>query len=357
MKIISIKSYKRSLALKKPYSIARDTFYDTENVFFEIELDNGMLGLGAACPEGAVVGETAEITIRNLESEAVQQLVGKDIREFLAHISKIAEVYGQFPGTMAAVDIALHDAFGQWLGIPIIDFYGRKHEKMLTSITIGIKDVPETIAEAKEYYSQGFKALKVKTGLDPQEDAERVLKLREIFGEYFRIRVDANTGYDVQQLKQFLDLTRNSGIEVIEQPFLPGREQDLLYFSPELRKIFTADESLTSPKSALALTKDMPYGVFNIKLMKCGGIRPALQIADIASHADIDLFWGCNDESLISITAALHAALSCRQTKFLDLDGSFDLAEDLAEGGFILEDGYLMTSSKSGLGLNKKMIL
>lgn len=357
MKITSIKAFKRSLALKKPYTIARDTFYDTENVFLEIGLANGMIGLGAACPEGAVVGETAEVTIRNLESGEVQELIGKDIREFLAHISKIAEDFGRFPGTMAAIDIALHDAFGQWLDIPIVDFYGRKHEKMLTSITIGIKDVPDTIAEAKEYYGQGFKALKIKTGLDPQEDAARILKLRETFGEHFSIRVDANTGYDVQQLGQFLALTKNAGVEVIEQPFLPGLEKELLHFAPELRKVFTADESLTSPKSALALTKDIPYGVFNIKLMKCGGIKPALQIADIANHAGIDLFWGCNDESLISISAALHAALSCAHTKFLDLDGSFDLAEDLAEGGFILDDGYLMANGRSGFGLNKKTIL
>ena len=353
MKIASIETYKRSLALKKPYTIARDTFYDTENVFFEIYLANGMIGLGAACPEGAVVGETAEITINNLESDLVQALVGKDIRGFSGHISAIAEVYGKFPGTMAAIDIALHDAFGQWLDIPIVDFYGRKHRQMLTSITIGIKNVPDTIEEAKEYYSQGFKALKVKTGLHPEEDAERILKLREIFKDHFSLRVDVNTGYDLRQLSLFLKLTKDARVEVIEQPFLPGKEKNLLHFPRKLRKIFTADESLTSPATAMSLAKDMPYGIFNIKLMKCGGIRPALQIAGIAQHASVDLFWGCNDESRISIAAALHAALSCSHTKFLDLDGSFDLAEDLAEGGFILKDGYLMTNHKSGLGLTK----
>lgn len=353
MKIKSISAYKRSLALKKPYTIARDTFYDTENVFFEVHLANGMIGLGAACPEGAVVGETADVTIKNLESDTVQQLVGKDIREFLAHIRAVGDVYVKFPGTMAAVDIALHDAFGQFLDIPVVDFYGRKHQKMLTSITIGIKNVAETIEEAKGYYDEGFRALKVKTGLDPQEDAERILKLRETFKDHFSIRVDANTGYDVKQLSHFLELTRNSNVEVIEQPFLPGKENDLLQFEPDLRKIFTADESLTSPATGLELTKNRPYGIFNIKLMKCGGIVPGLEIASIAKHAQIDLFWGCNDESLISITAALHAALSCKHTRFLDLDGSFDLAEDLAEGGFILEDGYLTIGNKSGLGLTK----
>lgn len=353
MKITAIHAYKRSLALKKPYTISRSTFYDTENVFLEIELANGIIGLGAACPEGAVVGETAEVTIGNLNSDEVLQLVGKDIRGCMAYISALAEVYGSFPGTMAAVDIALHDAFGQWLDIPVVDFYGRQHHRMQTSITIGIKNVQETLEEARDYRSQGFKALKVKTGLDAEEDAERIIRLRETFGNYFSIRVDANTGYSPQQLTRFLELTEHAGIEVIEQPFLPGKEEELLQFDRGLRKVLAADESLTTPATAVALSRDQPYGIFNIKLMKCGGIRPALEIASVARHSGISLFWGCNDESRISITAALHAAFACRHTRFLDLDGSFDLAEDLAEGGFILEDGCLLLNEGSGLGLTK----
>jgi L-alanine-DL-glutamate epimerase-like enolase superfamily enzyme len=87
--------------------------------------------------------------------------------------------------------------------------------------------------------------------------------------------------------------------------------------------------------------------------MKCGGIMGAKAIAGIAANAGIDLFWGCNDESIISITAALHSAYSCNNTKWLDLDGSFDIAKDLVEGGFKLKDGYLYPLGLPGLGLQK----
>jgi len=353
MKIKAIRAYKRSLALKKPYTIARDTFTDTVNVFFEVELANGITGLGAACPEYEVVGETADMTLLNLQSDAVSYLVGRDIREFLAHISHFQRTISHLPGTLAAIDIALHDAFGQWISTPIVNFYGRQHQKMLTSITIGIKGVAETLLEAKEYREQGFRALKVKTGLDEKEDAERIIRLREEFKDHFSIRVDANTGYTPAQLRYFLTATKNENIEVIEQPFLPGKENDLLQFTPSIRALLAADESLTGVHSALALAKDVPYGIYNIKLMKCGGIKTALEIAAIARQASISLFWGCNDESCISIAAALHAALSCEHTRFLDLDGSFDLAEDLAGGGFVLEDGYLFPNERPGLGLIK----
>jgi L-alanine-DL-glutamate epimerase-like enolase superfamily enzyme len=85
--------------------------------------------------------------------------------------------------------------------------------------------------------------------------------------------------------------------------------------------------------------------------MKCGGMSGALEIANIAKNAGISLFWGCNDESIISITAALHAAYACPNTRYIDLDGSFDLAEDVVTGGFQLRDGSLHLTGQSGLGL------
>jgi L-alanine-DL-glutamate epimerase-like enolase superfamily enzyme len=97
-------------------------------------------------------------------------------------------------------------------------------------------------------------------------------------------------------------------------------------------------------------SNEKPFGIYNIKLMKCGGLVGALGIANIAYNAAIDLFWGCNDESIISITAALHVAYACPNTKYIDLDGSFDLAEDLVKGGFEIVDGAMQINHAPGFG-------
>jgi len=351
MKIKSIKAYRKNLALQKPYVIARETISDVENIFFEIELENGIRGIGAANPDPEVVGETPAQTFQNLESDFIQYLVGKDIRHFLHHIYSCSQHFGNLPGTQACIDIALHDAFCQFIGIPVVDFYGRQHEKMLTSVTIGIKEVAATLEEASDYHAKGFRVLKVKTGLDAEQDAERVIKIKEKFGSWFTVRVDANTGYDLNQLKVFLEKTKTGGVELIEQPLAPAIDIDLLQLPLSVRAILAADESLKNAVSALTLSQELQYGIFNIKLMKCGGISGALEIATIAKPAGIDLFWGCNDESIVSITAALHAAFSCPHTKYLDLDGSFDLAEDAVTGGFVIRDGYMYPNDKPGLGV------
>ncbi len=120
----------------------------------------------------------------------------------------------------------------------------------------------------------------------------------------------------------------------------------------DIRRKIAADESLVGVADALAFTRPpCPFGIYNIKLMKCGGITPGLKIAEIARLAEFDVMWGCNDESIVSIAAALHAALASEATRYLDLDGSLDLARDLVRGGFHLENGELGVTDKPGLGV------
>ena len=356
MKIRSVKTWLQQLPLTKPYTIAYKTIADTEIVFFEIVLDNGITGIGAANPFAEVVGETPAITLANLQSDFVQQLVGRDIRFFNQLIDEALLQFPHLPGTIAAIDIALHDAFCQFIGIPVVDLYGRKVDGLPTSITIGIKETAEMLEEAKANLMAGFKIIKIKTGLNVEQDIERVTKLHELFGGKMLIRVDANQGYSLDNLKYFIQQTSKLCIELIEQPMAVGKENELATLPAADRIILAADETLLDAATALQLSHPpTPYGIFNIKLMKSGGIRGAREIGLIAANAGINLFWGCNDESMVSIAAALQVAYSCSNTKYLDLDGSFDLSSDLVTGGFIVKDGLMYCSNKPGLGLQRKM--
>ena len=354
MKIVAVRAYLKKMALKKPYTIAYNTFSDVSLAFLEIELANGMIGYGSGSPAEEVVGETTQQTVDNLNTSFVANFVGKDIRHFQQIIFESNIQFPHLPGTLAAIDIALHDAFGKYLGVSIASFYGQKMNALPTSMTIGIKGLNETIQEAKEYAAMGFKVFKVKTGMDVHEDIERIKALYSAFGENYTIRVDANQGYDLDQLKLFLEATTAYPLELIEQPLPVGQEQSLLALSDAQRKRLTADEVLKDPQAALHFSAGIqPFGIYNIKLMKCGGLVGAKDIATIAQHAGIDLFWGCNDESIISITAALHMAYACPNTKYIDLDGSFDLMEDLVTGGFDVKDGCLVINNAAGFGFTK----
>ena len=352
MNITAIESFIQQLPLKKPYTIAYNTYDSVSIVFTKITLANGMVGIGTASPAEDVVGESPEQTLINLESDAVQSFVGADIRSFLSIITDIRKTFAHLPGTQAALDIALHDAFGKWTGISIAHFYGVKRNALPTSVTIGIKNIADTLAEANDYFANGFSVFKLKTGLSVEEDIEKVLLLHEKFKGKIKIRVDANQGYTLADLTKFMKATRSIPLELIEQPLKVGNEEELLSLSEEQRQKLVADESLHEESDAIRFAQpNRPFGIYNIKLMKCGGIAGAREIGQIAYTSKIDLFWGCNDESIISITAALHAAYGFTNTKYLDLDGSFDLAEDLVKGGFEIKNGLLMINEQPGLGL------
>ena len=209
---------------------------------------------------------------------------------------------------------------------------GRAHEALPTSITIGIKPVAETLAEADEYLGRGFRVLKVKIGDALETDIERLTKLRERAGASAAIRVDANVGYTIEETARFFERTSSLSIEFVEQPVPREAFEQIRTLTPRRRARIAADESLHDERDALALASppgEPACGIYNIKLMKCGGVRPAMRIAAIAETAGVSLMWGCMDESRVSIAAALHAAFASPATRFLDLDGSLDLARDV----------------------------
>ncbi|MBN9383892.1 MAG: dipeptide epimerase [Chitinophagaceae bacterium] len=355
MKIRQINVRKENLLLTRPYTIAFKTVDAVENGIIEIIADNGMKGYGAFNPSYFVVGEHLEDALAVLDEERLSSLVGKELDDIHALCAFVQKTFKTSPTARTGLEIALYDLFAQGKGLPLVQVLGQKITSMPTSITIGIKGVSETLEEAKEYTSRGFKILKVKLGISLEEDLERLIRLRERFGYDVGIIIDANQGYNARQLSRFTAETAGLQIGLIEQPLPVGQEDEMRRLPDQIKRIVAADESLVTPDNAIQLATLPPAcGFFNIKLMKCGGISQALRIADTAAAHSIWLMWGCNDESIISITAALHTAFACGHTKFIDLDGSLDLAKDVVSGGFLLKDGIMSIPDKPGLGLTER---
>jgi len=352
LKITKISWSAKKLGLKRPYKIAYKTVSDVEVVFFELELANGIRGVGSSNPSKHVVGQDTQDVIQSLQSIDFTFLESRDIEEFYALVEESRLRFRKMPGVLACVDIALHDAFTQFLKIPLGKFLGRRRAALFTSVTIGISDINDTLKETREHIEEGFKILKVKTGLDPELDAERIIKIFEKYPE-IKVRVDANQGYKKNDLVKFLTLTKDYRPELIEQPFhVENFNEFLRGFDEDIRGLIAADESIRNPEDAIKLAGEKEScGIFNIKLMKCGGISEGSIISQVSRLAKKELMWGCNDESCISISAALNLALSQPNTHYLDLDGSFDLEQDICEGGFKLSAGKLFPLDTPGLGL------
>lgn len=350
MKITAVEVEHRRLPLTKPYTISRETVCDVELSIVKIRA-GGLAGSGCASPAVEVTGESPADSRAALEG-AADLLLGRDARALGTLARLVEQRFPAAPAARAACDMALWDLLGQHLGVPVVELLGRAQLELPTSVTIGIQPTEGALDAAREYLSQGFRALKVKLGHDVDEEVDRLRQLRALVGPRITLRTDPNAGYDAATLRRFLAATRGLDLEFCEQPLPREADAALASFTAAERARFAADESVLDLADAGRLLEEpRRYGIYNLKLMKCGGISPARRMAHLAEGAGISLMWGCNDESRISIAAALHGALASPATRYLDLDGSFDLASDVVAGGFELVDGRLRPGEGAGLGL------
>lgn len=365
MKIRSWRSWRQNVPLARPYTIAYQTVSEVELLFVEIVGERGLAGYGSASPAANVTGESPDAC-----AAALERLAFLEGRDALAIGARVAEAEAALaatpaaspaatpaatPAAAAAVDMALWDLFGRAVGRPLVDLWGsRPAAPIPTSVTIGIGGLDETLEQAAEHLGAGFHCLKVKIGRESEADLERLYRLRERFGYGFGLRVDANQGYSPAELAALGGRLAELRVELVEQPLPRGRAGELAGLPEGLRRRLAADEDLHGEEDAAALVRLGSYGIWNLKLMKCGGPTPAGRLAALAGADRRELMWGCNDESVVSIAAALHAAWAAPATRYLDLDGSFDLAADPFVGGFRLADGCLLPLDEPGLGVRPR---
>ena len=347
MKVESIRAWASDVPLTRPYAISGASWDSVEMAFCELRTDDGLVGHGMASPATEVTGETRDASLRELQ--AAGWIVGADPDD----IGVLAELERRTngPAARAALDMALCDLVGKRARLPLVELLGRVKTMLPTSVTIGVKPVVETLAEAREYVERGFTTIKVKVGASLDEDLARLTMLMVEFEDQIKIRVDANQGWSESQLVEFLEETEDVAFEMIEQPLPPGHESFLRKLPPDVQRILCADESVHDEQALSRMCDEgMPYGIVNVKLQKCGGPRAAMRIANACHERKLAVMWGCNDESALGIAAALHVAFASKATRYLDLDGSLDLAKDPFAGGFAIRGGEMSTILRAGLG-------
>lgn len=353
MRISRLEAWLHTTTLTEPYTIAYESIDRCTQVFVRLVTDDG-IGYGCAAPDEAVTGETPEATVTAL-ARADDLLRGEDALRRMHAIHRLEAELPRSPSARAAVDMALLDALGRRVELPVYKLLGGYRTSIPTSITIGILPIEETLRRARAHVKRGFSALKLKGGLDVDEDVERVLRVRAAVGAEVELRFDANQGYTVDQARTFVERTTSARLEILEQPTHRGEPSHLGRVTRAVHIPVMADESMMSIGDAFRLARGDLADMVNVKLMKVGGIEAALQVNAVARSAGLEVMVGCMDESALAISAGLHFALARANVVYADLDGHLDLAEDPTAGTVRLERGVLHPSDRPGLGLGRAL--
>lgn len=351
MGIEKIEVYKSSLKYREPFRIALGTQTQSENVVVRIVTDFKVKGWGEASPSLMITGETPETVI-----EAIDKIGPKMIGMCPFRLEQIIEVMDRLVkgnnSAKAAIDMAIFDIIGKKTKKPIVMLLGGYRDEVFTDITLGIKSPRQMAKDAVNAVKRGFKALKVKVGVSPPQDVERVKRIREAIGSTIAIRIDANQGWSVRQAINVLSKLEPYNVQLVEQPV---KAEDI-HGLAEVRKKSSipvmADESVYSPEDAVQVIRAEAADLINIKLMKSGGIWKAMKIAAIAESAKIPCMVGCMGESTLGITAATHFAAAVKNIQHADLDSDILLLDKLVKrGGAKVKGSKRILPHKNGLGI------
>jgi L-alanine-DL-glutamate epimerase-like enolase superfamily enzyme len=348
MQITNVEVIPVELNLSVPYRVLYEEKVERAMlVFVRIDTGDGRSAWGCAAFDPLLTGETTAQVTRACRRCAVRALDLNPLNtEFaLAELEPLTE---GAPSALCAFDIAFHDLLGLAAGLPLHRLLGGYRYRIRTSITVGIAPVNETVELAKLRARQGFRILKLKGGLDPEEDVRRVNAVHTALPELV-LRLDADQGYDVRQALAVARVLAGK-IEMLEQP-TPAHDLSMLREVRELSRVpVLASQGVLSPETALDIATQRAAHGLSIKLTTCGGIAPARQIDAIARAARMATMVGCLNEPALLIAAGLAFALSSPNVAYGDLDGHFDLVNDPTVPGFRFEEGWLVATDVPGLG-------
>lgn len=313
---LSFKFYE--LPLRHPFTISRYTVTIQKTVVVTIS-DGAYSGYGEATvnPYYHSTVERLTATLSKIQS-AVDFNSGMHPKQMWEMIQPLV---GEDYFALCAVDMAYWDFYAKQHHLTVRHFFSQENTKTpLTSYTIAIDSIE---VMQQKILEMPWPIYKIKLGTE--QDIEIVQKLRTVTDAVFR--VDANAAWTPDQTIAYSKILANLNVEFIEQPLKANDIEGMKKVKRQSVLPIIADESCQREED-VNLCCELFHGI-NIKLMKCGGITPALRMIEAARKNGVSIMAGCMTESTVGISGLVQIA---PLLDYLDADGALLLASDIAVG-------------------------
>lgn len=319
------------LQLKETFSISYGSYNYRDALLVSLS-HNGKTGYGecVAINYYGINLEEFQTKLNEIKDkiEGSEILYPKDFFKFLTGLNLHSFL-------LSALDCAYWDLFGKLEGKTFSELNSISASELPeSSYTISIAEVDEQIQKIQK---SDWSKFKVKcNGLN----RENIFKLLET-GK--GISLDSNTSFSDEDCQFLQENERSKKFLYIEQP-RPVGEYSVL--NKNKFSNWMADEDC---QDVSYLERLQPhYSAINIKLMKSGGLTPALELVSEARKYGYKIMIGCMTESSVGISAGIAIASLC---DFADLDGANLISNDFAKGSYV-ENGKLILSKEPGLGIS-----
>jgi len=342
-----------ALPLNKPMKMAGVHITHAQNVIVRIEAKDGTLGWGEAASAPTMTGDTLGGLVAAVRDHLAPVLVGNNGWERPALVHRMnAALFGN-SGAHSAVEMALLDLAGRAAKVPLIELIGGAVRAGVAPMwLLGNNTTDEDIAEAHAREAAGFHFFKLKVGVKPlQAEIDGTIALRAALGPDVPLCADANCGFTVDAARHYLDGTRAADLLFLEQPLGPADLDGFAALARSAPVPLGVDDGIHSLADIEAHARAGAGGV-SLKLIKLGGIGPALEAAQLCRRLGLRVNVASKiAESSIASAALLHLACAIPASDWGVSLTHFYLAEDLVKRPLPLGHGIVAQPTGSGLGV------
>ncbi|MEV4722942.1 mandelate racemase/muconate lactonizing enzyme family protein, partial [Micromonospora humida] len=222
-----------------------------------------------------------------------------------------------------------------------------------TDVTLAAGTGADLAVAARQRCDEGFDVLKLKVGTDAAGDLERVRAVRAAVGPQVRLRLDANQGWTPREAVRVIRGVEDAGldVELVEQPVARWDLDGMAWVADRVDVPILADEAVFGVRDLVAVIRRRAADLVNVKLAKCGGLRPARTLLELAREHGMGTLVGSMMESQVGVGAAASLAAAYRTSAVSDLDAAWWLAWSPVRGGLRYEGATVVLPDAPGLGI------
>jgi len=325
-------------------------------VIVQVRTDEGITGLGEVSCTPIWSGEDYLTAMRVIDAYLAPALIGQDPRAIEAITLRMKKAVAGNPFTKAGVETACWDILGKAAGMPVYRLLGGPVRDYVTT-KFSVSGVePEKAAEiALGAVEQGFRAMKVKVGVEPESDVARVRAVREAIGSDIYLGVDANGGWTPGEAARTIPRLLEYDLKFVEQP-VPAL--DMAWMADVRARTplpIIADESIYTIQDAMAIARTGAADVLSIYIGKGGGIGAGRKTAAIAEAAGLTCTIGSNLEMGIATAAMIHLGMAMPAINSdafpCDILSRFYYEGDYLAEPLLVDAGKARPFEKPGLGV------
>ena len=256
-----------------------------------------------------------------------------------------------------AIDMALWDIVGKAANQPIYKLIGGKfRERVECRYWMGAKDPRGVAEEVGKAVAKGFRAIKIKIGLNPELDVECVKAAREAAGPRIEIGFDVNGGYSVLEAVRILKKMEEYDPSHVEEPVNSSNIRALAYVKQHTSIPILCDGPARTTKEQIQeLVIQRACDAVHLDLTVNGGFLEAQRCAAVAEAGDLKVSCHSSPGELGIATAAQLHLVTATPNFLWPVDSAYTKmlppSEDIIRSPFVYENGSLKAPEGPGLGV------